>query len=472
MLAQLAGASVAVVGLGVSNLALIRYLVPHGCRITALDRKTEKEMGSRWEELSRLPVEFCLGPDYLEALAGRDFRYVFLTPGMKKDQPQIRRAAARGADLWSEMRLFSHLCRAPVVGITGSAGKTTTTSLVGRILETAGRKAFVGGNIGRPLISLVDEIPPDALVVLELSSFQLELMDRSPHIAVLLNISPNHLDIHRDLAAYTEAKERLFRFQDGGDELILNGDREECLALAGRAPAGVAWFSRRREVERGCYLQGNRIRFRREGEERDLLDRRAVRLRGDHNLENVMAAATVAGMLGIPAAPLEAAVAGFSGVEHRLELVAEINGVRFVNDSIATAPDRTEAALAAFDEPIILIAGGYDKGIPFDGLARAVVGRVKVLVLVGNTAPAIKAAVAAEGSRAGRDRDPGLRVLMARDFTDAFRLAVGAAACGDVVLLSPACASYDQFASYVERGHRFKELVHALETPNRQGADT
>jgi len=482
-----AGRRVAVIGLGMSNLALIRFLLGQGAQVTACDRKTAAELGGAAAELSTLPVRLELGPHYLDAIAGHD--EVFLTPGMRKDAPQVVAARAAGAVISSEVPLFLELCRAPVVGITGSAGKSTTTTLTHHMLQRAGIDARLGGNIGRPLIAEVLAIPATAVVVLELSSFQLELAAVSPHLGVLLNISPNHLDVHESFAEYAAAKAGIYKFQRPGDACVLNADRPETRAAARDCPAGVAFFSQCEAVRPGAYLDGSGpgaelVLDLGCGAER-LLKASELRLRGEHNLGNVLAAAALAALAGAPATAIAGAARDFQGLEHRLEPVRELDGVAYYNDSIATAPDRAIAALKSFDRPIVLIAGGYDKKIPFDEFGGEVARRVRVLVLTGVTAPKIAAAVEAAvtaaavaqtaaqaAAPAGADaaglHPGGPEVVLAPDLRGAVLAARAAARAGDVVLLSPACASYDAFRNFEERGRAFKDIVRGL--PGQEGA--
>lgn len=450
------GRRVAVVGVGVSNTPLIRYLVQKGARVTACDKQDAAQLGERYAQLRALGVDFALGAGYLDPLETAEL--IFLTPGMKKDLPAVAAARARGAVISGEIPLLLRLCRAPVIGITGSAGKTTTTALVGRILAAAGRQVYVGGNIGQPLIEQVESIPADAVVVLELSSFQLELVDKSPHIGALLNLSPNHLDIHGTYAAYTQAKARLLAFQGPGDWAVLNADRPDVAALARTARGQVALFSLSGEPgdgATGAWLRGDEIVFRYHGQDFPITRRDAVRLPGRHNLENVLAAVTIASLAGASAAAARQVAAEFSGVEHRLETVAERGGVRWINDSIATAPDRTAAALRTVSGPVLLIAGGYDKHLPFAELAPLIVERVKTLVLLGDTRAKIREAVAAAAAGAGPE------IVEVDDLAQAVSACRERARPGDAVLLSPACASYGLYQNFEERGRHFKQLVTA-----------
>lgn len=454
------GKRVSVVGLGKSNMALIRYLVRHGALVTGHDQKSASELGAAYDELCVLGVELRLGPGYLRSLALADA--VFLTPGIPKDLPEIVRVKAAGVPVTSEINLFFDRCRAPIIAVTGSSGKTTTTTLIGAILEAAGLKVYVGGNIGRPLIELVDEIEPSAIVVLELSSFQLELLRKSPRVAVVTNISPNHLDVHRTMEAYVDAKRNIYRHQRPQDVVVLNHDDPTTVAMASEAPSRVVWFSRCREVENGAFAgDGRVILSRRVRGERSLIDVCAIsdiRLRGEHNLENILAACAVGHLLGVTAGTMREVVTSFTGVAHRLELVREAGGVRYYNDSIATSPARAIAGLRSFDEPVLLIAGGYDKHLPFDEFAEVVVQKARAVFLIGETAVKIREAI----ERAAERRGTALRIVMCAGLDDAVQRAKEAAVPGDVVLLSPACASYDMFQNFEQRGERFRKVVHSL----------
>lgn len=454
------GKEVSVVGLGKSNLALIRYLARKGALITARDQKSKEELGGAYRELEALGARFCLGPGYLENLGDADA--IFLTPGMRKDLPQIETARRAGVPILSEISLFFDLCRAPIVGITGSSGKTTTTTLVGSLFEAAGLRVYVGGNIGRPLIEQVDDIPESAIVVLELSSFQLELVEKSPRVAVVTNVSPNHLDVHKTMAAYVEAKRRIYRFQGPEDHLVLNRDNSYTRAMAQTAKARVLWFSRTQEVENGAYCCEGRIVIAREGRSgRSIVDVCGVDeipLLGSHNIENVLAACAAAALVGVTPGTMRDVVTSFTGVAHRLELVREANGVAYYNDSIATSPSRAMAALKAFQRPVHLIAGGYDKALPFDEFARVVCERCASLFLIGEAAGKIEQEVLAACAEMGR----GPLIRRAASLEEAVEGASRLARAGEVVLLSPACASYDMFPNFEARGERFRKVVHAL----------
>ena len=479
--ASLRGRRVAVLGLGISNLAAIRYLIEAGAIVTAADRKSGEAMGQRLAELSGMPVKLVLGPDYLEALADQEI--AVLTPGMRRDLPELAEAATRGTVFTSEIGLLMAACRAPVIGITGSAGKTTTTTLVGMMLERSRPEVWVGGNIGRPLIAEVERIGPEALVVLELSSFQLQDLRVSPQVGAVLNVNPNHLDIHPSMDDYVDAKRNIYRHQGEAGLCVFGADNAGTAMMAGEYRARLrSWpaacppvlFGRRAGPDVGSFMAGDQLMlhlspFVRGRPDGAFCRRSEVKLLGEHNLDNMLAAAAVAGLAGAGLVEIGAVARSFRGVEHRLEFVREVNGVRYYNDSIATAPDRTIAALRALPGPLVLILGGYDKRIAFAGLAAEVLasGRVAKIILQGATADqiagAIDAARACLAATTPGDRAPVPEIIRVRgDFRAVVHAAAGEAQPGDTVLLSPACASFDQFSNFEERGRAFKQLVMDL----------
>jgi len=450
------GKSAAVLGIGASNAPVIKFLVEAGTRVTACDMKTKEELGDAYKKVADLPVEFRLGPGYLDGLEGFDM--VFPTPGMPLDLPELVKARERGARQSNEVGLFLDLCEAPVVGITGSDGKTTTTTLVSEVLKAAGKKVFTGGNIGNPLLSEVFDITPDSIVVLELSSFQLQPLSKSPHIGVVLNLSANHLDHHRSMEEYAEAKKNIFRHQRPDDFAVLNFDNAYTRAMGDECPGHRIFFSRRCEMPGGAFLRGDDIVVAVHGREEVAASRSDIRIPGEHNVENVLAVAAVTALCGCDFAALRQVLREFRGVAHRIEFVAEVGGVRFYDDSIATTPSRAVAGLRSFREPVVVIAGGSGKNVPFDEFADAAVEQAKAVVLVGETASQIRAAIEDAQARRGKV----VRVVEARSFEEAVHLAAHEAAPGDVVLLSPACASFDMFRNYKERGDRFKEIVQTM----------
>lgn len=454
------GKKVAVVGLGISNLAVIDYLLPRKAQITACDRKSAEELGERYEVLKDKPIKFSLGESYLEGLS--EFDVVFLAPGLPKELPEIKALANSPVKITSEMELFLSLNPARTVGVTGSSGKTTTTTLIGKMLGVE-HPVHVGGNIGTPLLGKIGDITRDDWVVLELSSFQLEILHQSPNIAVVTNITPNHLDVHPSMEAYIAAKKRIFQFQSSHDTLIVNYDDPTTRAFAEEAKGKVYFFSRQTELEQGAFVRDRQIVIRNvppiaNMAERTLCSVDELRLIGTHNIENALAAALAAGIAGASPEALVSVLTTFTGVAHRLELVREIDGVRFYNDSIATTPARAIAGINAFAEPIVLIAGGYDKNLPFDEFAEVVVKKTKAVVLMGSSAQKIEQAIREKEKLLGQK----IQLVRAKSFDEAVTVAGELASPGDVVLMSPACASYDMFRNFEERGNRFRELVASL----------
>ena len=446
---SLRGKRIAVVGTGVSNMPLIRLLVDHGCGVTACDMRTRGGLGDTALELEGMGVDLRLGEDYLEDM---HFDVVFRTPGLHPRS--LEGARKNGAVITSEMEAFFALCPCKTIAVTGSDGKTTTTTLISELLKKQGFTVHLGGNIGKPLLAGVPEMREDDIAVLELSSFQLHGMDCRPDRAVVTNVSPNHLDVHPSYDDYIFAKKSIFSRQGGECLLVLNRDNEITRSFAGEAKARVMWFSRREEVERGYSCTDGVIR--RGGEK--VMDAEEIRLPGVHNVENMMAAfAAVDGL--VSGENCREVARSFAGVAHRLELVRTLRGVRYYNDSIASSPTRTTAGLRSFREKPILIAGGHDKNIPFDGLAREIVERVKALFVTGETAGKIYDAV----MQAEREAGGGPPAYVVDGFREAVLAASDYAGEGDVVLLSPACSSFDRFKNFVERGNTFRKIVEGLE---------
>lgn len=452
-IASLRGKTVAVIGIGVSNTPLLRLLLREGIAVTACDRSDRAKLGALAEELEAAGAKLQLGDGYLQNLS-QDV--IFRTPGLRPDVPELEAARAKGSTITSEMEVFFEVCPCPIIAVTGSDGKTTTTTIIAQLLRAAGHTVHVGGNIGHPLLAEAGSIRPTDWAVLELSSFQLMTMTRSPHIAVLTNLAPNHLDVHKSMEEYIWAKENIFRHQQPGDIAVFNLDNAITRELSAHAPGRALYFSRREEPENGVFLRGNAVISRRDGRERQIMTTEDIRLPGVHNVENYMAAiAAVDGL--VPDDVIRTFARAFNGVEHRIELVRTWRGVRFYNDSIASSPSRTIAGLRSFKEKVILIAGGYDKHIPFDVLGPEVVEHVKLLILCGATADKIRAAV---------EQAPGYwpghpEILDVTPFQRAVETARDRAAPGDVVTLSPACAAFDQFKNFMERGKTFKSIVNS-----------
>ena len=448
--ARLRGRRAAVLGIGVSNRPLIRLLLQYGVDVTAYDRTPRERLDDEVLALEAQGAKLHVGENYLDGL---EADVIFRTPGMRPDLPQIARLTARGAELTSEMEAFFEVCPCRIIAVTGSDGKTTTTTLIAKILEHAGRRVWLGGNIGTPLLPLAAQMEPDDAAVVELSSFQLMTMTRSADVAVVTNLAPNHLDMHHGMEEYVAAKKNVFLHQSTDGRLVLNLDNGITRGFAAEARGTVEFFSRTARPERGVYLE-NGVIYRNGVKIMDAAD---IQIPGVHNIENYMAAACAVEGLASDA-DIDAVARSFGGVEHRIELVRELDGVRYYNDSIASSPTRTIAGLHSFAQPVILIAGGYDKHIPFDVLGPEICAHVKTLILCGATADKIRAAVlAAPAYTEGRPV-----ILDAVNLAQAVALARESARAGDVVTLSPACAAFDQFKNFMVRGETYKKLVHEL----------
>lgn len=440
------------VGAGKSGLAVARVLLAKGALVTLTDnRQADKLDLPRGSGLAGLRWRLGRYPDISE---GWDL--VVTSPGVPSDITLLCEARRAGIPVTGEFELAAHYARCPVVAITGTNGKTTTTMLTGRIFRDAGYKTLVAGNIGLPLISEVEKQEPDGVIVVEVSSFQLETAATfRPKVAVILNITPDHLDRHKTMEQYVEAKAAVFANQTAEDWTILNLDDPLTVSLAVRTGGRVIFFSRKHNLDRGLFVHHGTIVVRDGGGERPILPVDALSLPGKHNLENALAASAAAWAMGVPLESLARTLAGFPGVPHRLELVAEIRGVRYVNDSKGTNPDASGKALEAYDQPIILIAGGRNKGNSFEGFADLICDRVRKLIVLGESA----AEIADAARKAGFD---GKDIQEAGDLEEAVRLAHLAARPGEVVLLSPACASWDMFKSFEERGDLFRQTVLSL----------
>ena len=451
---SLLGKRVAVIGIGVSNTPLIKTLLQAGISVTACDKNTRTSFGPLADELEALGASLCLGETYLDHL---DQDVIFRSPGIRPDILPFLRAKEKGSVLTSEMEVFFQVCPCKIIAVTGSDGKTTTTTLISELLKNAGYTVHVGGNIGNPLLSQAGTMKANDIVVLELSSFQLMTLQYSPDIAVFTNLSPNHLDIHKSMEEYAKAKENIFSHQTKNGIAIFNRDNQLTNEMADRALGKVLQFSRREPLENGVYVENETIIVAGNGKRRNLFSTNHILIPGQHNVENYLAAiAAVQGL--VPDEVILHTAETFPGVEHRIELVRTLRGVRYYNDSIASSPTRTIAGLRSFPQKVILIAGGYDKKIPFDILGKEVQSRVKTLVLTGHTADQIQQAVIqAEGYQPGYPT-----VLREDDFRNAVLAACRAAEDGDVVILSPACASFDHFKNFAQRGQFFKEIVNSL----------
>ncbi|HMK09189.1 MAG TPA: UDP-N-acetylmuramoyl-L-alanine--D-glutamate ligase [Anaerolineales bacterium] len=454
------GRRVVVVGLARQGKAVARHALDQGANVVITDLRPAHDLVAQMEELAGAPVEYFLGGHPPEAIAGADL--LCLSGGVPADLPLAQQARRLGIAVTNDSQLFLEGCPAPTIGITGSAGKTTTTALLGemarRWAERSGRRAWVGGNIGRPLLADLGNIRAQDLVVMELSSFQLEVMTRSPAIAVLLNLTPNHLDRHRTMEAYRQAKARILDFQSADDLAVLGAADDGAWALRSRVRGRLAAFAPRlpQGVD-GAELVDGEIVLRRGGQARTVGPRSAIRLRGEHNLMNVLAACAAAAGAGIPESIMAEAIAAFAGVPHRLTFVRRVGQADWYNDSIATTPERSLAAIRSFEEPLVLLAGGRDKDLTWDEFGDIVRQRVDHLVLFGEAAEKIAAAVGplpAVGRLQTIDRSS--------DLHGAIELAARRAQPGDVVLLAPGGTSFDEFRDFAERGDRFEEWVREL----------
>jgi UDP-N-acetylmuramoylalanine--D-glutamate ligase len=459
--------NVLVLGAARQGLSLTRYLVGQGAHVTLNDQRPSEELPAALQALDDLPVEWVLGSHPLKLLEGIDL--VCVSGGVPLNLPIITEALDRGILLSNDSQVFMDAVACPVVGITGSAGKTTVTTLVGRIASAAvtpggaplsqARKIWVGGNIGLPLITAVDQLKPDDLVILELSSFQLELVTRSPWVAAILNITPNHLDRHNSMEAYTAAKARILSFQAPQDLAVLGREDPGAWGLVHHVAGRLVSFGIQSPTgdEDATFVQDGMLCLHISGQVVPLMPKSAIRLRGDHNLQNVLAACAIAYAAGLPANAMQAGIEGFTGVPHRLQWIRKWAGADWYNDSIATAPERTIAAIRSFDEPLVLLLGGRDKKLPWDDLADLVRRRVDHLVIFGESAEKILRAI---GTAPFGQRP--YSVSRCSTLHQAVLSAASVVQPGDVVLLSPGGTSFDEFRDFEERGECFEKWVKEL----------
>ncbi len=444
-------------GAGRSHKDLIRRFVKEGAAVTLCDMKERSQLGAFGDECEKLGVELCLGDGYLGSL--KDADVVFRTPGIDWTKPEIQEAIACGVTVTSEMESFFDLCPCRIIGVTGSDGKTTTTTLIAKTLEAAGFHVHLGGNIGIPLFPVIDEVEPDDIAVVELSSFQLISMRKSPSISVVTNVTPNHLDHHKDMAEYVGAKKNVYLWQDGDSISVFNAANDITRQMATEAKGEIRWFSRFGKVGNGAYVRRDSMLISVEhGTEHEVMDLKNIKLRGEHNKENISTVYAAVKDL-VPDDIFAQTVREFTGVEHRIEFVRTLDGVSYYNDSIASSPTRTIAGLRSFSEPIVLIAGGYDKKISYAPLAPEIIKNgVKILLLCGDTADAIENEL-----RNCEGYEGQITIERLPDVPSCVRRARETAKAGDVVLFSPASASFDMYTDFEERGRHFKSLVEELE---------
>jgi UDP-N-acetylmuramoylalanine--D-glutamate ligase len=441
---------IAVLGLGIEGQDVSQYLLKKKAKITVFDQKTGQELGEVYQQFKKKGIEFRLGEDYFDrGLVSFDF--VFRSPAFRRLMPEILQAEKKGVVISSATKLFFALSPAKIIGVTGTKGKGTTATLIYRILKKSGKKVFLAGNIGQPMLALLPKLKKDSWVVLELSSFQLQDLTKSPHIAVVLFITSEHLDYHQDEEEYIQAKSNIVRHQKGSDLSVLNGDNFTSSSFASLTEAKVYYFSKQKKVN-GAYVQNETFIFNR----KLIGSVKKLQLRGKHNWDNVCAAITASSLAGADLASIKKVVFSFSGLEHRLEKVKVLKGVSFYNDSFSTTPETAIAAIKAFEKPIILIAGGSEKGSDFTNLGQKIAqSSVKTLILIGQMATRIKKAVNKTGFKGEIIFRPG-------GMKEIVKAAFEKAKPKDVVLLSPACASFDMFANYKVRGKQFKTHVKAI----------
>ncbi len=442
------GKKLVIVGLARQGRVLARFAAEAGARVTVTDMRPMAKLGEVMAELADLDIEYVLGEHPMSLLEKTDV--LAISGGVPADAPLVLAARERGIPVTNDSLEFARRAPTAVIGITGSAGKSTTTALTGVMGQMARRRTWVGGNIGRPLLADLHKMGPDDVVVQELSSFQLEIWTQSPPVAAVLNITPNHLDRHKTMAAYANAKANILRYQSEDGTAVLAADDPGAMMLKSLVKGRLRTFSLEQEVEDGAFVRDRQI-WLRNGKDVPVCDLNDIKLRGQHNVRNVLAAVTLADSIGLPVAAMRQAIGMFTGVEHRLELVRILNGVQYINDSIATAPERALAAINAFSEPLILLAGGKDKDMVWDAWAERVRDRVKHVILFGDMAEMMESRLSGMSG-----------LTRVETMAEAVKVAGDTAVAGDVVLLSPGGTSFDAFTDFAERGEIFRELVKKL----------
>ena len=447
---------VAIIGLGVSNLPLLDYMYEKKAKVTVFDDREEDSIPKEiMEKIKSYNFEFFFGENSLSNL--KNFDIIFRSPSCLPTRKELAEEANRGAIVTTEIEMLMKMCPCKIIGITGSDGKTTTTSIIHHILEKSGKKAYLGGNIGTPLFTKLSEMKPNDIVVLELSSFQLMGMEISPDIAVITNITPNHLNIHKDYQEYIDSKKNIFKYQNENGILVLNYDNEITRNCAKEANGKVIFFSSKEKLDDGFIVDGKIIKQCNDKIRKHILNTSEVLLRGNHNYENIATAiAATSSLVSLDQAI--SAIKEFTAVEHRLEFVREIDGVKWYNDSASSSPTRTISGLNSFDEPITLIAGGYDKNLDYEPIAKPIIDKVNHLILMGQTSGKIFDAVKEELEKQNKK----LPINICNNLEETIKLAKKVTKSGEVVLFSPASASFDMFKNAVERGKKFKEIVQKI----------
>ena len=449
------GKKVTFCGIGTSNLPLIELFAKNSADVYACDKKSYEQLGENAKIAEKAGAKLILGDDYLKNL---DTDILFRSPGTPFYKEELEEMKSRGVVVTSEMEVFFDLCPCKIIAVTGSDGKTTTTTIISEMLKAAGFNVHLGGNIGKPLLPEIESISPEDFAVVELSSFQLISMRKSPDIAVVTNLAPNHLDIHKDMQEYVDAKKNIILHQNAFSKAVLNLDNDIANSFDKDVRGQVSKFSRRNTVKNGAYLNGTTIVYSDYGRETSVMDIKDIKIPGMHNVENYLAAVTA--LWGIVTPEIMKKVAQeFSGVAHRAEFVREFDGVKYYNDSIASSPTRTAlGTLSLYDEKIIIIAGGYDKHIPYEPLGPVICKKVKTLILLGDTAEKIKKAV----TECGEYSENNPKIIMVNNMEEAVNEARENAVKGDIVSLSPASASFGLYKNFEERGNHFKDLVNSL----------
>jgi len=442
---------IAILGLGEENVALTNFILEKGALdVTLLDEKTEQELTGFLSRIQSQDIKTKFGENYLQNLS--DFELVFRTPGIHYLHPEIQLAQKNGTEISSQTKLFFSLCPCPIVGVTGTKGKGTTSTLIYKILKAGGKDVFLGGNIGNAPIEFLNELESDSLVVLELSSFQLQDLKQSPHIGVVLNISSDHLDVHKSNEEYIEAKTHIIAHQNKEDFACINADYLTSVELATQTEAQVYWFSRNKSIDQGVWVKDKEeIIWQEDRLQEVIIKTKEIFIRGEHNWENVSAAILATKLLNIPNRIIAEEVRNFPGLEHRLEFVVEHRGVKYFNDSFSTNPDTAIAAIKSFTEPILLIAGGSEKHADYKELGKAIdQSNVKTVILIGETGPRIKSEI----------KNPNIELISnCQNIDEVIKTAQTKAVTGDIVLLSPASASFDWFLNYKDRGKKFKDAI-------------
>ncbi|MGE5633001.1 MAG: UDP-N-acetylmuramoyl-L-alanine--D-glutamate ligase [Caulobacteraceae bacterium] len=455
---QIKNKNVLVIGAAVTGVPVVKQLVKMGADVTLNDSKKVAELQDIITKLEDLPIKLVAGGHPEELAEKCDF--VVVSPGVPLDIPLVMRAKALGKEVISEIELAYRFINTPVAAITGTNGKTTTTALLGEIMKASGRNTYVTGNIGHAMILEVENAKPEDVFVVEVSSFQLESVSTfKPKVSAILNITPDHLNRHKTLENYISAKCNVFANQDGNDYTILNADDPETVTVASRAKSKVLFFSRRKPLEEGAWVEDGHIVIKLGDKKATVIHKDKIYIPGNHNLENALAAALMAYCLGVEPSVIAEVLESFKGVEHRIEFVEEVDGVIYYNDSKGTNTDASIKAIEAMKRPTVIIAGGYDKGSEYDDFIEAFGSRIKHMVLIGKTADKIEKTAYSHGFK---------NTHRAEDLKDAVQKCYALSAPGDAVLLSPACASWDMFNNYEERGRLFKQYVRELKSKGKQ----